>query len=80
MSVWESHCEDGECPRACHLSTIRSVSVSLFSSRLNKVAKGQREGYNSIPITLVGTVLPSFLICKVSVSARSARSARIGYY
>lgn len=44
---------------------MRSVSISLVSARLNQAAQGQREGYNSIPITLVGTVLPPLLICRM---------------
>ena len=63
--LWESRCEDRVLPDpflgagSCHLSAIRSVSLPLFR---------ERRGYNSIPITLVGTVLHLFLVLQVSGS------------
>ena len=65
--LWESRCEDRVLPvflflkgaGSCHLSAIRSVSLPLFR---------ERRGYNSIPITLLGTVLHSFLVLQVSGS------------
>ena len=72
MSVWESRCEDSECRRVCHLSAIRSVSVSLFSARLDLAAEVR--GKDTIRFRLLwwGRCF-YFLYSQVSVSGGSAK-------
>ena len=58
MFLWKGRCED----RECSPQHITLVQYAAYLDTVLVVMTGRGEGYNSIPITLVGTVLPPSLL------------------